>query len=119
MPDSIPRRTTTPCAASVQLSGGARLDVTFWLLPDSQRDLGITTRGVKQAPFRVLIGVNAPAVLVEVAFISNAEEEQKIASEEFRTAVAETLAGSLDTFFRAAADAVAPVPFVPPSNGRR
>jgi hypothetical protein len=33
--------------------------------------------------------------------------------------VAETLAGSLDNFFRLAADGVAPVPFVPPSNGRR
>jgi len=86
---------------------------------DFDRLLGITTRGVKQAPFRVLIGVNAPAVLVEVAFISNPEEEKKIASETFRKAVAETLAGSLDTFFRAAADGVAPVPFVPPSNGRR
>lgn len=86
---------------------------------DFNRLLGITTRGVKQAPFRVLIGVNAPAVLVEVAFISNPEEEQKIASEEFRRAVAETLAGSLDNFFRVAADEVAPVPFVPPPNGRR
>jgi N-acetylmuramoyl-L-alanine amidase len=86
---------------------------------DFNRLLGITTRGVKQAPFRVLIGVNAPAVLVEVAFISNPEEEKKIASEEFRKAVAETLAGSLDNFFRLAADGVAPVPFVPPSNGRR
>jgi N-acetylmuramoyl-L-alanine amidase len=85
---------------------------------DFNRLLGITTRGVKQAPFRVLIGVNAPAVLVEVAFISNPEEEKKIASEEFRKAVAETLAGSLDTFFRAAADGIAPVPFVPPPNGR-
>ncbi len=85
---------------------------------DFNRLLGITTRGVKQAPFRVLIGVNAPAVLVEVAFISNAEEEKLIASEEYRKSVAETLAGSLDNFFRAAADGVAPVPFAPP-NGRR
>jgi N-acetylmuramoyl-L-alanine amidase len=85
---------------------------------DFNRLLGITTRGVKQAPFRVLIGVNAPAVLVEVVFISNAEEEKRIASEEFRKAVAETLAGSLDNFFRVAADGVAPVPFVPSPNGR-
>ena len=86
---------------------------------DFNRLLGITTRGVKQAPFRVLIGVNAPAVLVEVAFISNPDEEKEIASEEFRRSVAETLAGSLDTFFRTATDGVAPVPFVPPPNGRR
>ena len=31
----------------------------------------MATRGVKQAPFRVLIGVNVPAVLVEVAFITS------------------------------------------------
>ena len=86
---------------------------------DFNRLLGITTRGVKQAPFRVLIGVNAPAVLVEVAFISNPEEEKKIASEAFRRAVAETLAGSLDSFFRVGSDAVVPVPFAPPAAERR
>ncbi|MGA7991149.1 MAG: N-acetylmuramoyl-L-alanine amidase [Thermoanaerobaculia bacterium] len=79
---------------------------------DFNQLLGITTRGVKQAPFRVLIGVNAPAVLVEVSFITNADEERKLTSEEFRRQVAETLAGSLETYFRSA-DGAAPVPFVP------
>jgi N-acetylmuramoyl-L-alanine amidase len=74
--------------------------------------LGITTRGVKQAPFRVLIGVNAPAVLVEVSFITNADEERKLTSEEFRRQVADTLARSLETYFRTA-DGVAPVPYAP------
>ena len=86
---------------------------------DFNRLLGITTRGVKQAPFRVLIGVNAPAVLVEVAFITNPEEEQKVASEEFRKAVAETLVGSLDNFFRATTNGAAPVPVAPPPGGPR
>lgn len=86
---------------------------------DFNRLLGITTRGVKQAPFRVLIGVNAPAVLVEVAFITNPEEEQKVASEEFRKAVAETLAGSLDNFFRASTGGAAPVPSAPLPPERR
>jgi len=86
---------------------------------DFNRLLSITTRGVKQAPFRVLIGVNAPAVLVEVAFITNPEEEKKLASEEFRKQVAETLGGSLETYFRTA-DTSAPVPFAPsPSTARR
>ncbi|MBK8594395.1 MAG: hypothetical protein IPP07_08195 [Holophagales bacterium] len=48
MPDTIPRRTTTPCAANVLLHGGARLDVTFWLLPDPQREPGVT-------PLRLLL----------------------------------------------------------------
>ncbi len=84
---------------------------------DFNRLLGVTTRGVKQAPFRVLIGVNAPAVLVEVAFITNPDEEKKLSSEEFRRQTAETLASSLDTFFRTAAS-VAPVPNAPKSPGR-
>ena len=48
MPDTIPRRTTTPCTATVRLHGGARLDVTFWLLPDGQREAGVT-------PLRLLL----------------------------------------------------------------
>jgi N-acetylmuramoyl-L-alanine amidase len=84
---------------------------------DFNRLLGVATRGVKQAPFRVLIGVNAPAVLVEVAFITNPEEEKKLASEEFRRQTAETLAGSLDTFFRTAAS-LPPVPGSPRPPGR-
>ena len=83
---------------------------------DFNRLLGITTRGVKQAPFRVLIGVNAPAVLVEVSFITNADEERKINAEEFRRQVADTLAGSLETYFRTG-DGVAPVPYAP-KNGK-
>ncbi len=49
---------------------------------------GSQGRGIKQAPFRVLVGAAMPAVLVEVAFISNAEEEKKLVSEAFQTKVA-------------------------------
>jgi len=40
-------------------------------------------RGVKQAPFRVLMRAAMPAVLVEVAFISNLVEEKKLMKDEF------------------------------------
>lgn len=104
-------------AQNQHLSASSRLaDI---LQGDFNRLLGITTRGVKQAPFKVLIGVNAPAVLVEVAFITNPDEERKLSSEEFRRQAADTIAGSLDVFFRRA-DAVAPVPYAPKAgtNGR-
>ncbi len=60
-----------------------------------QDELGAVTgsqvRGVKQAPFRVLVGATMPAVLVEVAFISNPGEEELLASEAYQGRVAGAL----------------------------
>ena len=53
---------------------------------------GSQGRGVKQAPFRVLVGAAMPAVLVEVAFISNPEEEKLLAQDAFLAKVAGALA---------------------------
>jgi N-acetylmuramoyl-L-alanine amidase len=62
--------------------------------------LGTRNRGVKQAPFKVLSGVACPAVLVEVAFISNPEEERKLLSVSFQNHVAQALYRGLIRFIR-------------------
>lgn len=56
-------------------------------------------RGVKRANFRVLIGALMPAVLVEVAFISNRNEADLLGSSAFQDKVAYSLAQSVDAFF--------------------
>jgi N-acetylmuramoyl-L-alanine amidase len=48
-------------------------------------------RGVKQAPFIVLIGANMPSVLAEVCFISNPQDEKLLRLPENRQAIAESL----------------------------
>jgi N-acetylmuramoyl-L-alanine amidase len=60
---------------------------------------GTENRGIKQAPFRVLVGATMPAVLIETAFISNAEEEKKLASPEFQQLVADAIARAVAGFF--------------------
>jgi N-acetylmuramoyl-L-alanine amidase len=45
---------------------------------------GVSNRGVKQAPFKVLVGATMPAALVEVGFISNPEEEAKLQTNAFQ-----------------------------------
>jgi len=69
-----------------------------------QEELAVVTgsegRGVKQAPFRVLVGASMPAVLVEVAFISNAEEEKLLLSEAYQAKVAASLARGIERFCR-------------------
>jgi N-acetylmuramoyl-L-alanine amidase len=56
-------------------------------------------RGIKQAPFRVLVGATMPAVLVEFAFISNAAEEKKLRDPEFQQTVADAVARAVARFF--------------------
>ena len=50
-----------------------------------------TDRGVKQAPFVVLIGANMPSILAEICFISNPQEEKLIKVSENRQAIAQSL----------------------------
>ncbi len=62
--------------------------------------LGTRNRGIKQAPFKVLTGVACPAILVEAAFLSNPEEEKRLASDDFQTRVAEAIYRGLARFIR-------------------
>jgi N-acetylmuramoyl-L-alanine amidase len=61
------------------------------ILEELARVTGSEGRGVKQAPFRVLVGAAMPAVLVEVLFISNPEEEKLLSSDAFQSKVAAAL----------------------------
>lgn len=48
-------------------------------------------RGIKRAPFVVLIGASMPAVLAEVGFISNSQDENQMKRTEHRQRIAEAL----------------------------
>lgn len=48
-------------------------------------------RGVKKAPFVVLIGASMPSVLAEIGFISNAHDEGSMKRGEYRQRIAEAL----------------------------
>jgi N-acetylmuramoyl-L-alanine amidase len=56
-------------------------------------------RGVKQGPFAVITNALMPAVLVEVGFITNREEERVLSRGEFQRGVAAALAQGVRDFF--------------------
>jgi N-acetylmuramoyl-L-alanine amidase len=58
------------------------------------------SRGVKQAPFVVLVGLQMPASLVEVGFITNGQDEARLASREGREQIARGLAGAVLDYAR-------------------
>ena len=56
-----------------------------------RRRVEMSPRSIQQAPFRVLVGANMPAVLVEMAFISNPDQESQLVSDGFKTRVVQAL----------------------------
>jgi N-acetylmuramoyl-L-alanine amidase len=48
-------------------------------------------RGVKKAPFIVLIGANMPSILAEISFVSNPADEKRLKTPEHRQKIAESL----------------------------
>lgn len=59
---------------------------------------GLRDRGVKQAGYYVLVGASMPNILVELAFISNRQEERLLASRSFQRKAAEALCESILRF---------------------
>jgi N-acetylmuramoyl-L-alanine amidase len=52
---------------------------------------GERDRGVKKAPFIVLIGANMPSILAEISFVSNPGDERRLETSDYRQKIAESL----------------------------
>jgi N-acetylmuramoyl-L-alanine amidase len=59
---------------------------------------GEKNRGVRKAPFVVLIGANMPSVLAEIGFLSNPKEEALLKKPEYRQKLAESLYRGLSRY---------------------
>ncbi len=56
-----------------------------------QGNAGLKNRGVKKAPFVVLIGANMPSILAEISFVTNPRDAAQLRQPEYRQRVAESL----------------------------
>jgi N-acetylmuramoyl-L-alanine amidase len=52
---------------------------------------GLKDRGVKKAPFVVLIGANMPSILAEISFLTNPESADDLRQPQYRERIAESL----------------------------
>jgi N-acetylmuramoyl-L-alanine amidase len=64
-------------------------------------DHPVSDRGVHTAPFYVLIGANMPAVLAEIAFVSNPEDERRLRSGAYRETLARSLLAGVKSYLGA------------------
>jgi N-acetylmuramoyl-L-alanine amidase len=56
---------------------------------------GLKNRGVKKAPFVVLIGANMPSILAEISFVTNPDDAEQLRTPAYRERVAESLYGGV------------------------
>jgi N-acetylmuramoyl-L-alanine amidase len=63
---------------------------------------GVLNRGVKQAPFVVLLDADMPSILAEVAFVTSPADEHKLSTAEGQEAVADALYRGIARYLAAA-----------------
>ncbi len=63
-----------------------------------QNRVPLDSRPVDRAPFRVLESANMPAVLIEVGYLTNGDEERHLASPEFQIAFVQALSDAVARF---------------------
>jgi len=51
----------------------------------------MSPRALQKAPFRVLVGANMPAVLVELGFLTNAQQEQQLTGDQHQNVLVQAL----------------------------
>lgn len=68
-----------------------RVQTALYAISAKTTDSRSKDRGVKKAPFVVLIGASMPSVLAEIGFVSNAHDESIMRREEYRERTAEAL----------------------------
>jgi N-acetylmuramoyl-L-alanine amidase len=102
------------------LGGGSReIEVILWEMAQARyidqsaafartveavlRDrIAMGRRPIQQAPFRVLGGANMPAILVEMGFLSNPQQEQQLAGDDYQNAIVQALVEGIVRFRGAA-----------------
>jgi len=85
-------------AQSAHLAASQRL--ANLIQEELNRSLELADRGVKQAPFRVLMGAAMPAVLVELGFVSSPAEEERLRDPAYRAGLVDTLVRAVARFKR-------------------
>lgn len=103
-------RTDKPEAVYASVSVGNRItasrDLARYIQAGLVRGIGTasprtaTNRGVKHAPFAVLVGSAMPSVLAEVSFVSNRRDEGLLSTSQFRERIAASLFAGLRAYLK-------------------
>lgn len=69
------------------------------LLPHIRRSIGLSQQPARSAAFRVLKQTQSPAVLIELGYMSNAQDAKLLTSADWQRKAATSIAAAVDEFF--------------------
>ena len=114
--DAVRGNAAEPGALLPTLGGGQRaVDLILWEMAQAQhlnesarlartiegemrQRVPMSPRAIQQAPFRVLVGANMPAVLVETGFITNPTEEKRLNAPDYQSQLVNALLAAVVRF---------------------
>ena len=62
------------------------------------KQVRMSPRGVQKAPLRVLEGADTPAALIEMLYVSNADQEKAATTDDFKNTLAQALYAAIARF---------------------
>jgi N-acetylmuramoyl-L-alanine amidase len=125
--DEAQRAASASGAALPVFGGGARnIEVVPWRMAQARHiersgvfarlveaalrsRVEMSPRALMQAPLRVLVGANMPAVLVELGFMTNAEQEARLLNDGYQSEVAQAIVDAVIQFRDTRTPPAAPV----------
>jgi N-acetylmuramoyl-L-alanine amidase len=126
--DEARRAATAPREALPVFGGGSRdIEVVAWRYAQARHiersatfartveaalrgRVNMSERALQQAPLRVLVGANMPAVLIEMGFMTNPQQASQLASDEYQNAIVQAVVDGVIQFRDGRTAAPAPVP---------
>lgn len=114
--EEVVRAATAEGTALPALGGGVRrLDLIPWdlaqarhldassvlasvLQEELQRQVPMSEHPVRQAPMRLLAAANMPAALIEVAYLTNPQQEARLNTDDFKTTLAQAVFSAIVRF---------------------
>ena len=93
--DSAPRRSARGFTIYVARAASWAARRAAALISRAMDETGLENNGVQRADYRVLVQTQGPAVLIELGYLSNSQDERLLRSASFQNRLAQTISGGI------------------------
>ena len=83
----------------IVLSNKVAIDIQSNMLSSVKKKYEVDDGGVREAPFWVLVGATMPSVLIEIGYITNPDESDKMFNPQYQKLIVEGISNGIDQYF--------------------